>query len=95
MSKTPSGPRPLPPLSTVPRLIRGRVLKVNLAQKMIKVEVRSRAPHPEYGKVITRSVVLNVHWEGEQALQPGDAVDIMATRPISKIKHHAFVRKAP
>jgi small subunit ribosomal protein S17 len=95
MSKTPFGPRPLAPLTKVPRLERGRVVKVNLVQKMIKVEVDSREPHPDYGKVVTKRKVINVHWEGEQALQPGDVVDIMASRPISKIKHHVFVRKVP
>jgi len=78
---------------SIPRLILGRVEKVNLAQKMIKVRVERRVLHPLYGKVVMKSTALNVHWEGEQSLVVGDRVEVMESRPISKIKHHVFVRK--
>lgn len=42
----------------------------------------------------SRSTTFNVHWEGEQALAVGDQVEIIESRPISRIKHHLFVRKA-
>jgi small subunit ribosomal protein S17 len=61
---------------------------------MIKVVIERRVQHATYGKTLSRRTKLNVHWEGEQHLIVGDLADIMESRPISRIKHHVFVRKA-
>jgi small subunit ribosomal protein S17 len=82
------------PLETIPKLIRGEVTRINPIQKMIKVLVARRVVHPVYGKILSRHTTFNVHWEGEQRIVVGDIVEIMESRPISKSKHHIFVRKA-
>lgn len=82
-----------PPLEVIPKVLRGEVRKVNLAQKMIKVVIKRRIKHPRYGKFLSRETVLNVHWEGEERLEVGDSVAVIESRPISKIKHHVFLRK--
>lgn len=78
---------------TPPKVLEGEVIKVNLKQKMIKVLVTTKVRHPIYGKYEKRSKKYNVHWEGDQSLVEGDTVEFIETRPISKIKHHMFLRK--
>ncbi len=47
--------------------------------------------HPKYQRYIRRQTVYRVHDETEQA-RPGDIVEIMESRPISKTKHWRLVR---
>ena len=54
-------------------------------QKTIVVEVKHRSRHPLYGKVLEKSTRLYAHDEDEQA-QMGDKVEVVETRPLSKLK---------
>ena len=53
--------------------------------KSIKVTIPFKVPHPRYKKVINRQTVLHVHDEKNET-NPGDKVEVMETRPISRLK---------
>ncbi len=59
-------------------------------QKSVKVTIPYKTPHPLYHKVINRKTVLHVHDEKNDA-QVGDKVQIMETRPISRLKRWRIV----
>jgi small subunit ribosomal protein S17 len=59
--------------------------------KTIKVTYFYKIPHPIYQKEIKRKTVLHAHDE-ENACKLGDKVEIMETRPISKLKRWRVVR---
>lgn len=54
--------------------------------KTIKVTYFYKIPHPLYRKEIKRKTVVHVHDEMNDC-GLGDKVEIMETRPISKLKH--------
>jgi len=53
--------------------------------KSIKVTVPFKVPHPRYQKVINRKTVVHVH-DDKNETKVGDKVEIMETRPISRLK---------
>ena len=59
-------------------------------QKTIVVQIRRKALHPVYGKVVERATKFKVHDEKNEA-KPGDRVLIQETRPLSKDKHWRLV----
>jgi len=59
--------------------------------KSIKVTVPYKTPHPRYQKVINRKTVVHVHDEKNET-QVGDKVEIMETRPISRLKRWRVIR---
>ena len=59
-------------------------------QKTITVRVERLIMHPEYGKVLRRSVRFKVHDEENKA-KTGDHVTIRETRPLSKDKRWMLV----
>ena len=54
-------------------------------QKTIVVQIRRKALHPLYGKVIEKAAKFKVHDEKNEA-KTGDRVLIQETRPLSKDK---------
>lgn len=58
--------------------------------KSIKVTYNYKIPHPRYRKVINRKTVVHVHDEKNTA-RLGDKVEIMETRPISRLKRWRLV----
>ena len=68
--------------------------------KMVKtrrVEIQRLVKHARYGKYIKRRTVCYVHDEQNES-HIGDTVEIMETRPLSKMKNWRLVRvvtKAP
>jgi len=62
-----------------------------MGDKSVKVTVPYKTPHPRYHKVINRKTVLHVHDEKNES-QIGDKVEIMETRPISRLKRWRVVR---
>ena len=67
------------------RKIRQGVVVSAVNDKTIVVEVKERKPHPVYGKMMTVSKKFHAHDENNEA-GVGDIVDIMETRPLSKMK---------
>lgn len=65
--------------------------------KTRRVEIQRLVKHPRYGKYIRQRTVCYVHDENNESAQ-GDTVEIMETRPLSKLKNWRLVRvviKAP
>jgi small subunit ribosomal protein S17 len=59
--------------------------------KTRRVEIARLVKHPRYGKFIRRRTVCYVHDEQTET-RNGDRVEIMATRPLSKLKAWRLVR---
>ena len=66
------------------------VVLSNKMQKTIVVQIRRKALHPEYGKVIEKAAKFKVHDEKNEA-KIGDRVRIVETRPLSKDKRWRLV----
>src|SRR5271163_951028 len=65
--------------------------------KTRRVEIPRLEKHPRYGKYIKRRTICYVHDETNES-HTGDTVEIMETRPLSRLKHFRLVRvvnKAP
>jgi small subunit ribosomal protein S17 len=67
---------------------RGTVIS-NKMQKTVVVEVERTIRHPRYGKVMKRRKRLYAHHD--EPLQIGDAVEVVETRPLSKLKRWRVV----
>lgn len=61
-----------------------------MGDKSVKVTVPYKTPHPRYHKVINRKTVLHVHDEKNE-VKIGDKVEVMETRPISRLKRWRIV----
>ena len=59
--------------------------------KTRRVEIERLVPHPKYGKFLRRRTVCHAHDEENQT-HVGDLVEIMETRPLSKLKRWRIVR---
>src|SRR5947209_13368345 len=59
--------------------------------KTRRVEIQRLVPHPKYGKFLKRRTVAHAHDE-QNASHVGDLVEIMETRPLSKLKRWRIVR---
>ena len=65
--------------------------------KTRRVEIPRLVKHVRYGKYIRRRTICHVHDEQNES-HLGDMVEIMESRPLSKLKHWRLVRvvrKAP
>jgi small subunit ribosomal protein S17 len=65
--------------------------------KTRRVEIPRLVKHPRYGKYIKRRTICYMHDERNET-HMGDTVEIMETRPLSKLKSWRLVRvvkKAP
>ena len=88
------------PVKRAPRGSRRTLVGVVTRDKMDKtrrVEVARVVKHPRYSKYIKRRTICYVHDEKNEA-RTGDTVEIMETRPLSKLKNWRLVRvvtKAP
>ncbi len=65
------------------------VVVSNKMDKTIVVRVERTLRHPRYQKVISRSKRYYAHSEGDHKV--GDSVEIMETRPLSKLKRWRVV----
>jgi small subunit ribosomal protein S17 len=62
-----------------------------MGEKSIKVTVPYRTPHAQYQKVVNRQTVVHAHDEKNEA-KVGDKVEVMETRPLSRLKRWRVVR---
>ena len=58
--------------------------------KLVKVTIAYKTPHPLYHKVVNRQTVLHVHDEKNET-KVGDKVEVMETRPLSRLKRWRIV----
>lgn len=68
----------------------GRVIGAAM-DKTIVVQIERRVRHPLFGKEIRKKSKLYAHDEGNLA-QIGQWVEVMETRPLSKLKHWRLVK---
>jgi small subunit ribosomal protein S17 len=59
--------------------------------KSVKVTIAYKTPHPLYHKVVNRQTVLHVHDEKNET-KVGDKIEVMETRPISRLKRWRVIR---
>jgi len=62
-----------------------------MGDKSVKVTIPFKIPHPRYLKVINRKTVVHVHDEKNET-KIGDLVEIMETRPLSRLKRWRVVK---
>ncbi len=67
------------------------VVTSKTGDKSIKVTYFYKMPHPIFRKEIKRKTVIHAHDEKNEC-KVGDKVEIMETRPISKLKRFRVVR---
>ena len=60
--------------------------------KTITVAVKTKIPHPKYGKILARTKKYKVHDE-TNACKIGDIVKIQHSRPLSKTKFWTLINK--
>ena len=71
-----------------------RLIGIVTSDKMNKsrrVEIERKYRHARYGKIVRGRTVCHVHDEGNASRQ-GDLVEIIESRPLSKLKRWALVR---
>ena len=73
------------------RKVRQGLVVSDANDKTIVVEIRERKPHPVYGKMMTTTKKFHAHDENNEA-GIGDTVQIMETRPLSKLKRWRLTR---
>ncbi len=73
------------------RKVRTGVVVSAAADKTCVVRVEERKPHPLYGKMMTRSTKFHAHDENNEC-GVGDTVQIMETRPLSKLKRWRLIQ---
>ena len=66
------------------------VVTSNKMEKSIVVSVERKVKHPKYGKFVKKTTKFVAHDEKNEC-NPGDAVRIMETRPLSKSKNWRLV----
>jgi len=72
------------------KVVRGQVTSNKMA-KTVVIEVRRKVKHPLYEKYLSRRTKLYAHDENNEA-KIGDIVEIMQTRPLSKLKRWRLIR---
>lgn len=72
------------------KVVRGQVTS-NKMNKTLVVEVRRKVRHPVYEKYMSRRTKLYVHDEKSEG-RIGDVVEVMQTRPMSRLKRWRLVR---
>jgi small subunit ribosomal protein S17 len=82
--------------TTARRILAGIVTRDKMS-KTRRVEVERLVRHPKYGKFVKRRTVCYVHDERNES-HLGDTVEIVESRPLSKMKRWELVKivkKAP
>lgn len=93
-TETASAPLPEATAATASRNQRRVLLGVVTSRsgdKSVKVRYSYKVPHPRYIKEINRKTVVHAHDEKNEC-KAGDRVEIMETRPLSKLKRYRVVR---
>ena len=75
----------------MPKRIAVGVVTSDKMKKTRRVEIPRLVKHPKYKKYVRRRTICYVHDEDEQS-HAGDTVEIIETRPLSKLKRWQLVR---
>src|SRR5215210_5126786 len=84
-------PQPQAPAARRRRKTEIGVVTSDKMNKTRRVEIERLVPHPKYGKYLKRRTICHAHDESNQS-HVGDLVEIMETRPLSKLKRWRIVR---
>jgi small subunit ribosomal protein S17 len=91
MSQPSSSPASAPAPARRRRKTEIGVVTSDKMNKTRRVEIETLYPHPKYGKMLRRRTVCHAHDEANQS-HLGDLVEIMETRPLSKLKRWRVVQ---
>jgi small subunit ribosomal protein S17 len=75
----------------MPKRVEIGVVKSDKTPKTRRVEIPRLIRHPKYGKILHRRTVCHVHDETNESHE-GDTVEIMESRPRSRLKRWELVR---
>jgi len=75
----------------MPKRVAVGVVTGDKAAKTRRVEIPRLVKHSRYGKYIRRKTICYVHDENETS-QAGDTVEIIESRPLSRLKRWELVR---
>lgn len=75
----------------MPKKIAVGVVTSDKMAKTRRVEIPRKVKHPKYGKIIRKRTVCYVHDEQNES-GVGDTVEIVESRPLSKLKRWELVR---
>ena len=89
MSPTPAAPPEAP--ARTRRKTEVGVVTSDKMDKTRRIEIERLVPHPKYGKFLRRRTICHAH-DALNATHVGDIVEIMETRPLSKLKRWRIVR---
>ena len=67
------------------------VVTADKMEKTVRVRVERLVAHPQFSKVLRKHYVCYAHDEKREA-RMGDKVELMESRPLSKLKHWRLVR---
>ena len=72
------------------KILQGRIISDRM-QKTVRVQMERRFLHPIYKKTVRRSKDFFAHDEKGEA-KTGDLVEIVETRPLSRLKRWRLIR---
>ena len=75
----------------MPKKVAVGVVTSDKMSKTRRVEIPRKVKHPKYGKIIRKRTVCYVHDENDES-DVGDTVEIVESRPLSKLKRWNLVR---
>lgn len=75
----------------MPKKVAVGVVTGDKMAKTRRVEIARKVKHPKYGKIIRKRTVCYMHDENEDS-GLGDTVEIVESRPLSKLKRWNLVR---
>jgi small subunit ribosomal protein S17 len=75
----------------MPKRVEIGVVLNDKTAKTRRVEIPRLVKHPRYGKYMRRKTICYVHDENNES-QSGDVVEIIESRPTSRLKRWALVR---
>jgi small subunit ribosomal protein S17 len=75
----------------MPKRVEIGVVISDKTAKTRRVEIPRLVKHPRYGKYLRRKTVCYVHDENNES-KSGDVVEIIESRPMSRMKRWALVR---
>jgi len=75
----------------MPKKVAVGVVTSDKMAKTRRVEIARKVKHPKYGKIIQNKTVCYMHDENDES-QAGDTVEIVESRPTSKLKRWNLVR---
>ena len=88
---SPANAKPTPATARRPRKTEVGVVASDKMNKTRRVVVDRLVAHAKYGKLMKRRTVCHTHDEANES-HVGDVVEIMETRPLSKLKRWRLVR---